>query len=140
MAIKLANLLASLLMLAGCASVRVAPLKDKIDFICIMENKAVIVQDFLPAVISELNARNITAYVVGDELVPDNCAYMLTYTARKKWDFVMYMHTADLTIANPAGLIVASAHYDCGSGLNLAKFKSTETKVKMMMDDLLKDY
>jgi hypothetical protein len=124
----------------GCTNVQVKKLENNVDFICINKNNAVIVHDFLPAVVNEINRRGIETYIYEGNFPPEHCNYILTYTARKNWDFVMFMRTADINIKMPSGQGIGSAHYDCGSGLNFGKYKSTETKVKMMMDELLRGY
>ncbi len=122
--------------LGGCTNIQVQTLHESPELVCIQNNPKVIVKDFLPAVINEFQSRGIETYVYDGHIPPDDCNYIMTYTARRAWDMTLFMHTADIYINNTKGELVAKAHYDCGSGLNMNKYKSTETKVNMMMQDL----
>lgn len=133
---KIASAILVVLVLAGCTNINVQPMHEKPELVCIQKNEKVIVKDFLPAMMHEFQVRGIDTYVYEGSLVPDDCNYIVKYTARRAWDMTMFMHTADIFISNSKGELLAKAHYDCGSGFNMNKYEATETKVNKMMQEL----
>lgn len=125
--------------LVGCTSVKVTPLSktEAINHICIQQNDAVKVSDLLPVVQQRLNYHHISSVVFANSR-PDNCRYIMNYTARRTWDVVPYLSSADFTI-NRDGVIIASAnfHLRAGGGLSLMKWRGTEYKINPVIDRLV---
>ena len=125
--------------LAGCTSVKVTPLPktELIDRICIQKNDAVKVSDLLSVVQQRLQYHQIRSEVFSAER-PDNCHYIMNYTAYRTWDVVPYLSSADFTI-NRDGVMIASAnfHLRAGGGLSLMKWRGTEYKINPVIDRLV---
>lgn len=125
--------------LVGCTSVKVTPLSktEAISHICIQQNDAVKVSDLLPVVQQRLSYHHISSVVFSSSL-PDNCRYIMNYTARRTWDVVPYLSSADFTI-NREGVVIASAnfHLRAGGGLSLMKWRGTEYKINPVIDRLV---
>ncbi|MBM3073743.1 hypothetical protein HV346_07135 [Enterobacter sp. RHBSTW-00994] len=125
--------------LVGCTSVKVNPLPktELIDRICIQRNDAVKVSDLLPVVQQRLQYHHINSEVFSTEK-PENCRYIMNYTAYRTWDVVPYLSSADFTI-NREGVMVASAnfHLRAGGGLSLMKWRGTEYKINPVIDRLV---
>lgn len=125
--------------LTGCTSVQVSPLPktELIDRICIQKNDAVKVSDLLPVVQQRLQYHRISSEVFSTEK-PNNCRYVMNYTARRTWDVVPYLSSADFTI-NRDGVMVASANYHlrAGGGFSLMKWRGTEYKINPVIDSLV---
>ena len=125
--------------LVGCTSVKVTPLSktEAINHLCIQQNDAVKVSDLLPVVQQRLSYHHISSVVFSQSL-PDNCRYIMNYTARRIWDVVPYLSSADFTI-NRDGVIIASAnfHLRAGGGLSLMKWRGTEYKINPVIDRLV---
>ena len=88
----------------------------------------------------DLEQRGISSQVIAQQR-PRNCEYVLSYTARRSWDITTYMSTASLSLTRN-GRSVASANYRLRGkgGMSLTKFKSTESKLDDIMDELLAGY
>lgn len=125
--------------LVGCTSVKVSPLPktELIDRICIQRNDAVKVTDLLPVVQQRLQYHKISSEIFSGEK-PDNCRYVMNYTAFRNWDVVPYLTSADFTI-NREGVMVASANYHLrmGGGFSLMKWRGTEYKINPVIDSLV---
>lgn len=131
--------------LVGCTSVQVSPIKQNIGTqqqtpiqnICIVNNQKVAVQDFVPVLQSRLRHHGIDSRVVEYNQI-DGCAYHMEYVATRKWDIKPYL--ADATIElfhNKTRIAEAKYHLKGGGGLALTKFASTETKMNPVIDQLL---
>lgn len=129
----------SIALLSGCTSVNVQPLQSGIkpEKICIEENPKVIVSDFLSVVRDRIEYHGIGTEVF-TKTVPQNCSYIMTYTALKTWDIGMYMHHAELRLRK-GNKTVAQAEYHLNGkgGLSLMKFQGTKTKMDPVVDQLL---
>jgi len=125
--------------LVGCTSVRVTPLAktEAINRICIQKNDAVKVSDLLPVVQQRLTYNHIQSVVFSGNR-PDNCPYIMNYTARRTWDVVPYLSSAEFTI-NRDGVMIASAefHLRAGGGLSLMKWRGTDYKINPVIDRLV---
>ncbi len=151
------------LMVGGCTSVTVRPLEASynVKHICIKENPKVEVDDFMQVIVDALNRHNIKSefialsttdkakvqnddesfpdqYYMDITPAPDSCDFNLTYTARRSWDFVTYLSTADIAISDKNSRI-AHAHYHLRrkGGLSLFKWQGVKTKIDPVMDELL---
>jgi hypothetical protein len=154
------------LVISGCTSVTVKPLEASynVKHVCIKENPKVIVDDFLPVITDGLKRHNITSefialtnadkakiqeeetslpdqYYMDMTPVPDSCDFNLTYTARRSWDFVTYLTSADIAISdNKSRIAHANYHLRGKGGFSLLKWQGVKTKIDPVMDELLKFY
>jgi len=164
--IKFSVILIVSIMGVGCTSVTVRPLEASynVKHICIKENPKVEVDDFAQVIAEDLKRHNITSEFIAlsptaktkvqdeDESFPDqyymditpspdSCDFNLTYTARRSWDFVTYLSSADIAISDKNSRI-AHAHYHLKGkgGLSPLKWQGVKTKIDPVMDKLLEFY
>lgn len=161
--IKLLLVFAVGVAVSGCTSVTVKPLDAyyNVKHLCIRENPKVEIDDFVPVIADGLKRHNITSEFISAKLdnstaedngfsdqyymnvtpTPDSCDFNLTYTARRSWDFVTYLSTADIAISDKKTTIAnANYHLIAKGGLSLFKWQGVKTKIDPVMDGLLKFY
>ena len=128
-----------LLFCAGCTSINVQPVDSGLNItdVCIEENPKVIVGNFLTVVRNGFDRHGVNTKVVSKP-APKECEFILTYTAHKNWDIVMYLHYAELRLERN-GRLIGSAEYDLigKGGLDLTKWASTKSKMDPIIDQLL---
>ena len=125
-------------LLAACTSVRVSavdPRYKPISRVCIERNPKVMVDD-IAGVIEDGFRRHGIATAMYDPPVPQDCAYVLTYTALRSWDMVSFMKYAELHLRDGQQTI-GSATYQHRGGFGLNKWASTESKMRPVIDELL---
>ena len=132
------SLMTALLMLAGCTSSQVQPLRVATERICVLENPKVLVDDFVEVVREGFSRHGITTQVY-QQIPHAQCPYVLTYSALRSWDFAPYLSVAELTILGPQRQKVASAQYRLRGkgGLSLMKWQGTRSKIAPLIDELL---
>ena len=134
--------LTAVLAASACTSMSVQSVDPALNVrhICIQENPQVIIDGFVEYLQEDLEQRGISSQVIAQQR-PRNCEYVLSYTARRSWDITTYMSTASLSLTRN-GRSVASANYRLRGkgGMSLTKFKSTESKLDDIMDELLAGY
>jgi len=127
--------------LIGCTSVKVRmvdPRLDNISHICIKDNPRVIVDDFVSVIEDKFMEHGISSEVF-EGRPPDNCIYVLTYTARQSWDIATFLKYAEIKIRKNRK-IIGSAIYKHGGGLALNKWHSTKDKMGPVIDKLLEKF
>ena len=130
-----------LLPLVGCASTQISSLNDidkqEIRHICIEHNPKVIVADFENILTKALDHQGITSQIYNLN-TPEHCSYILKYTAFQKWDFSMVLTLAELKLFKE-GKPLRTATYKLHAGglLNPTKYKSNESKIFPLVDQLL---
>jgi len=133
-----------LMLLGGCTQITVEPLSVSLNVshICIKENPKVIVPDFLSVVQKEINECGITTKVYKEVTANDGCSAILTYTARRSWDMGTYLSHAELIIEDEKRKQLSKAVYHLigKGGFSLMKWQGVETKMKPVMDEMLKEY
>ncbi|ENV48305.1 hypothetical protein P255_01186 [Acinetobacter brisouii CIP 110357] len=130
------------LILSGCATTQVSPLNlnanEKIKRICIEHNSRVVVNGFEDIVINRLEDNGISTetYIKGNK--PSYCEYSIKYVAYQKWDFSMVLTQAELRLYKRDSKI-ADAEYKLHAGglLNPTKYKSNESKINPLVDQLI---
>ncbi len=130
------------LALSACTSITVQALDPalNVQHVCIQENKAVIIDDFVEYLQDDFARYGITTEVIGNQR-PRHCEYVLSYTARRSWDITPYMSTADLTLTRGGQRVGSANYYLKGKGgFALTKFASTESKLDNVVDQLLANY
>lgn len=125
-------------MLVGCTATQVTPLRNAADQMCIEENPKVQVSDFVP-VLQEGFARHGIETQLYAKIPRDQCAYVVTYTARRSWDMAPYLSTAEIVILGPRRQTLAKANYHLRGkgGLSLMKWQGTKSKIDPVIDELL---
>lgn len=127
------------LFVSGCTSINVRPVSsdEKMTAVVIRTNPRVTISDFLDVLDDGFERHGIAATIV-----PENAdvkdAYVVTYTAGRRWDMAPYLTQATITI-DKQGRRIAYAEYHLrnGGGLSLTKWESTRTKVDPIIDELL---
>lgn len=138
MRIRVAVVIAALLA-SGCTSVEVQPVSADLTIseVCIEDNPAVIVEDFLRVVRDGFDRHGIATYV-HPKPVPKECEYVLTYVAYQIWDIALYMHHAELRLARNGRIVgTATYHLTGKGGFSLAKWASTKEKMDPVIDEML---
>jgi hypothetical protein len=128
--------------LTACTSITVKPVDAdlNVQHVCIQENPAVIIDDFVEHLQDDFARYDITTEIIGNQR-PQHCEYVLSYTARRSWDITPYMSTADLTLTRNGHRIASANYYLKGKGgFSLSKFASTESKLDNVVDQLLANY
>lgn len=105
---------------------------------CIEENPKVQVSDFVP-VLQEGFARHGIETQLYAKIPREQCAYVVTYTARRSWDMAPYLSTAEIVILGPRRQTLAKANYHLRGkgGLSLMKWQGTKSKIDPVIDELL---
>ena len=132
----------------GCTSVTVEPVNSQsagtgvvigdIDGVCIKNNPAVKVEDFVPVIRERLNHHGIKSKVIEGNSSSVECPYVLEYTAKRSWDLVTYLSHAELILKNNDNKVVGKAVYHLRGkgGLALTKFQGTKEKITPVVDQL----
>ncbi|MGG2395521.1 Sbal_3080 family lipoprotein [Pseudomonas sp. SH1-B] len=125
-------------MLVGCTATQVTPLQNAADQMCIEENPKVQISDFVP-VLQEGFARHGIETQLYAKIPREQCAYVVTYTARRSWDMAPYLSTAEIVILGPRRQTLAKANYHLRGkgGLSLMKWQGTKSKIDPVIDELL---
>lgn len=137
----LSGVATSILLIGGCATTQITPMqfskKGGVQRICIKHNPKVIVQNFEEIITSRLEHHDILVQVYDGEK-PEQCEYSLRYVAYQKWDISMVLTRAEISIYRDERKI-GSAEYKLHAGglLNPTKYKSNESKIEPLIDQLL---
>lgn len=139
--IKIAFFISAIL-LSGCATTSIKHddnlNENQIRKICIENNPKVIVQNFEEIITDRLQSHGVTSEVFLKGKQPENCEYILRYTAYQKWDFVMVMTRADLSLyKNNTKISAANYTLNMGGFLNPTKYKSNADKLNPLIDQLI---
>lgn len=104
--------------------------------VCIVENPDVR-EGFLAELKKVLDEKHIN-YRVVDKQESLNCEWTATYLGRWNWDLALYMSYAEIKIYKN-GQLDGEAIYDASrGGANLGKFIDAETKIRELVDSLIK--
>lgn len=128
--------------LSGCTVVTVKPLDKSagVEHVCILENPKVKVSNFLSVVEEGFDRHGISTEVISGE-PPARCEHLLSYTALRTWDVVLYLHHAELSIEHENSQIGYGEYRLRGKGgFALNKFAGTKSKMNPVIDELLADY
>jgi hypothetical protein len=130
-------IVAGLISIASCAiNENVDPLPvSQMKEICLMENKGVHMDGFLPEIVSQFERYGVTAKPYTGDL-PTTCRFHAEYTANWRWDLAMYLSYAEVRIYDGPNR-VGRIEYDARlGGANMGKFGTTESKLGPMFDKL----
>jgi hypothetical protein len=133
-------LLALAVFACSCTVIEVEPLPEGVADVAIVRNDKVQVTDFVPVLRSALEERGIRTRMV-DQAAAAADSVTATYTARRTWDLVPFLSTADVWFRR-GGVQIGHVHYHLAGkgGLDLSKFEGTEAKMTPAYDQLLKAY
>lgn len=133
--------ISSLVAIGGCTSIQVDPLASAPAFMCIKHNPKVMVSDFVPVLQKEFSRHGIETQLYEVAVPRAECPYLVTYSARRSWDFTPYLSQADIQILGPDRRKVASADYHLRAkgGFSMMKWQGTEAKMGPVIDQLLAD-
>lgn len=134
---KIGLLIGVIVVVTACTSVQVRPASThtkNIRHICIQNNPAVTVGDFVPVVQKRLQYHGISSSIINK----GTCEFELQYSARRSWDTVTYLSWAELKLYKN-GTLIGDAEYKLKGkgGLSLLKWQSVETKMNPVIDALL---
>jgi hypothetical protein len=133
--------LSAALLMFACApalvEVHSVPPSLAIESVCIKVNAAVQDADFLPVLQHGFGRHRIATRMI-DEHVPEDCEFVVSYTARRSWDLKSYLSHAELRI-DRQGREIGSAVYHLKNkgGFSTSKFDSTREKIDPIIDQLL---
>jgi hypothetical protein len=118
--------------------VRPVPAGEQIQHLCIEQDPKVLVADFLYVVEEGFERHGISTELVQADSIPDDCDYLLRYTAFQKWDLSAYLSHAELRLTKGRAKIAsAEYHLPRGGGLSMKKFQGTRAKMDPVIDELL---
>jgi len=125
-------------LLTGCTAVQVTPLQSVAEDVCIEENSKVLVEDFVPVLQAGFARHGINTQV-HRSITRGQCSHIVTYTARRSWDGVPYLSSAEIKVLDAQRRTLASADYHLRGkgGLSLMKWQGTKTKMDPVIDQLL---
>ena len=104
--------------------------------ICIIEDPEVR-EGFLDELTAILNEKKIAYEVVNKQKALD-CEWTMTYLGRWSWDMALYMSYAEIKVFRN-GIKNGEAIYDASRGaFNLGKFIDAETKIRELVEELIK--
>ncbi|WP_419600004.1 hypothetical protein [Thiolapillus sp.] len=115
-----------ILFLPGCTWMdadRINVEEYPISYLCIRYNPKVRVEDFLDVVTYTLNNEYGIATEIYKDTIPDECEYILTYTARRSWDIVPYLSYAWIKINKDKKLVGSATYEHIGGSLSWAPTK-----------------
>jgi hypothetical protein len=71
--------------------------------------------------------------------IPPGCDYVLTYSGTMWWDFTTYLNHAEFRVQDRSYRQVGFGEYQLAGngGFDLRKWRSTESKVGPVLDELL---
>ncbi|MDV7706731.1 Sbal_3080 family lipoprotein [Acinetobacter pittii] len=128
--------------MVGCTSIQINNATgfnpETIRQVCIVDNPKVIIKDF-----NQIVERSFARYSIDAKTYKDTdnlslCQTTLNYTATRSWDFAPYMVAARFNLLqNGRQVSEASFNLRGNGGLALNKWRSTETKINELVDQLL---
>jgi hypothetical protein len=117
--------------------------------VCIEYNPDSAVTDVVPAIQIELRKHQIESrvYEAGPltaATLTEECRVWLKYTAYIGWDYPpmsgnykSYVDNAALKLETAGGEVLATSHYELGSGFGLGKWASTQSKLAPVVTALI---
>ncbi|CAI3111115.1 hypothetical protein MWMV17_MWMV17_00662 [Acinetobacter calcoaceticus] len=126
----------------GCTSIQVNNATgfnpESIRQVCIVDNPKVIIKDFNQIVERSFERYKIDAKTYKDTDNLSLCQTTLNYTATRSWDMAPYMVAAQFNLLqNGRQVSEASFRLRGNGGLAPNKWRSTETKINELVDQLL---
>lgn len=106
--------------------------------ICVIHNSKVTIDGFEQSIIRSFTRYDIHARIYPENSRPVMCETTMNYTALRSWDIVTYLTYAKFTLMKQ-GRVVSEAEFRLKGkgGLALNKWRSTDTKVDELVDQLV---
>lgn len=126
----------------GCTSIQVNNndgfQPQSVKQICIINNPKVTIDGFNQSIVRSFARYNINARIYPENSKPALCETIMNYTALRTWDVVTYMSYAKFTLLKD-GRIASEAEFRLRGkgGLALNKWRSTDTKIDELVDQLV---
>lgn len=126
----------------GCTSIQVNNndgfQPQSVKQICIINNPKVTINGFNQSIVRSFARYNINARIYPENSKPALCETIMNYTALRTWDVVTYMSYAKFTLLKD-GRIASEAEFRLRGkgGLALNKWRSTDTKIDELVDQLV---
>lgn len=131
-------------LLCGCSSYRVFPIPYNPGFqtVSIEHNPRVMVSDFEPIMMEAFASYGIKPRIVPYGYRPAQDEFLVTYSARRSFDFVPYLSWARLSVVQNSTLVGTGEYRHIGGSWSLApsKFRSTKYKMSRLYNELLMLY
>lgn len=127
---------------SGCTSIQVNNndgfQPQSVKQICIINNPKVTIDGFNQSIVRSFARYDINARVYPENSKPALCETVMNYTALRTWDVVTYMSYAKFTLLKD-GRIASEAEFRLRGkgGLALNKWRSTDTKIDELVDQLV---
>lgn len=135
-------LIGILLVLTGCTSIQVNNINgfnpSMIRQVCVINNPKVTIKGFDEIIVRSLARYNVESTVLTSNQNTSMCQTTLKYVALRSWDFTPYLVSADFNLYQNNRLVSSAAFKLKGKGgLSPNKWRSTETKVNELVDELM---
>ena len=130
------------LAMVGCTSIQVNNSNgfqpQSVKQICVIKNPKVIIDGFENSIVRSFARYNIKAEIYPENAKPLFCETTMQYTALRTWDVVPYLSYARFTILKD-GQFASEAEFKlkANGGLALNKWRSTDTKIDELVDQLM---
>jgi len=124
--------------LLSCTSITVRPVEPRAQMthVCIKHNPKVRVSDFVPVVRDGLSRHGVSSEEFSGD-APAHCEFVVTYTARRSWDFAPYLSQAEIRIErNGLQVGYGEFHLRGKGGYSMFKWQGTKTKMDPVIDQL----
>ena len=130
------------LSITGCTSIQIKNSEgfqpQTVKQICVINNPKVIIVGFDDSIVRSFARYNINARIYPENSKPALCETTMNYTALRTWDFVTYMSYAKFTLLREERVVSEAEFRLKGKGgLALNKWRSTDTKVDVLVDQLV---
>ena len=133
-----------MLFLAGCTSIEVEPLRydPALKEIHLIENPKVVVHDFVPVLEQNFSQHGIVIKRFSKFTQLGKDEYGIRYTAKQSWTLLSYLSEAAVEVYKGNELVAEGKYHLLGRSACLSplKWQGTETKMKPLYDELLKNY
>lgn len=123
--------------LCACTSLDVSSVNlqhTPIKKICIEENSKSIVDDLPGAIVRSIQKQGIETLVFSGQ-VPTGCQYHMKYEAFQGLDGAPFLAKFHVQLFKER-LVLANGTYDVGSGLSLAKWGTTASKIEPVLEKM----
>lgn len=138
-----ASLMLCALGLTGCTTIKV---HNQANFqpqtlkkVCVIHNPLVAMKNFDQAVVNSFSKHGVQAIVYPTAKDASVCETTMNYTALRSWDLVPYMTYAELNLLkNDQPVSQAIFRLRANGGIAPSKWRSTESKINLLVDRLLK--
>jgi len=105
--------------------------------ICIQQNNTIDPsKQYLNIIVNKFENNAIKTQIY-DQNKPSDCKYSLTYDIKTNWDVIPFVSRASLYLFDD-GIQIHTAQYKVNSTFEMAKWKSAQSKIEPLVDQLSK--